>query len=90
MLNTHSMSSTFRNWCEHNHLMPIIEQIPRGGRQDNQAAVRDSRQLCGTQPHSGNGATSLAQRHCNGLDESADGNSRQQCRQWYRLAVDKP
>eukprot|EP00971_Amphidinium_carterae_P052033 1024243-Amphidinium_carterae.1 len=44
----------------------------------------------GTQPQASNGIAPLAQGQSHGLDESADGNPRQQQWQWNRLAVDKP
>eukprot|EP00971_Amphidinium_carterae_P164551 3262231-Amphidinium_carterae.1 len=65
-----------------------------GGRWYNQATIRHGRQWRGAQPQSGNGATPqlspLAQKQYNGLDESANGNSHQECGQWNKVGVDKP
>eukprot|EP00971_Amphidinium_carterae_P317928 6320096-Amphidinium_carterae.2 len=78
MLNTHSMSRTFRNWCEQSNLMAIPNKyLEADGTIKQQYVTADN----GVE-HNHNQATAL--------DASADGNSRQQCGQWHRLAMDKP
>eukprot|EP00971_Amphidinium_carterae_P132719 2628703-Amphidinium_carterae.1 len=88
MFNTHSMSSTFRNWCKQNIFSILSKYLEADGKTIKQQYV--SGQWRGTQPQSGNGIAPLASKQSHGFDQAADGNPRQQQWTWNRLAVDKP
>eukprot|EP00971_Amphidinium_carterae_P268266 5322542-Amphidinium_carterae.1 len=91
MLNTRSMSQTFHNWCDQNNLTGmLLKHLEADGTIKQQYVVaehgveRDHKRAMAL--HRWHKDNHMVLSH----QQMAIFNEGQQCRQWHRVAVDKP